>query len=112
MSFDADFDAYWLRFVREHLKPATQYAHLAGDLWSVSLFLRGFTQRKLWRVILSPLPLLLFSQFSHRYIEHNQPMRFLDNPTWYLRCEIKMLIHIMQNTMAPEVERALAFVEQ
>jgi hypothetical protein len=108
MSEDLDFDGYWLRFVRDHLKPTTQYAHLVGDLWSVSLLVRGMVRRKFWRVALSPLPLLLFSQFSHRYIEHNQPLRFLDNPTWYLRCEIKMALHLLQNTMPDEIERALA----
>jgi hypothetical protein len=108
MSDTDDFDGYWLRFVRDHRKPATQYAHLVGDLWSASLFLRGLLRGKLWRVVLSPLPLVLFSEFSHRYIEHNDPLRFLDNPAWYLRCEIKMVLHLMQNTMSQEVERALA----
>jgi hypothetical protein len=108
MSEEIEFDEYWLRFVRDHLKPATQYAHLVGDLWSVSLFVRGFVRGKLWRVALSPLPLLFFSQFSHRYIEHNQPLRFVDNPTWYLRCELKMALHLVQNTMPGEIERALA----
>ena len=112
MNEEHDFDAYWLRFVRDHLKPATQYAHLVGDLWSVSLFVRGFVQRRLWRVLLSPLPMLLFSQFSHRYLEHNRPLQFLDNPTWYLRCEAKMLQHLLQNTLPYEIERALAAASQ
>lgn len=111
MTQETDFDAFWLRFVRNHTKPATQYLHLAGNLWSLSLLLRGVVRCSLTRIMLSPLPALALSRFAHKYVEHNEAVGFMENPSWFLRCELKMALHLIRNTMQAEVERALASPE-
>jgi hypothetical protein len=106
------FDGYWLRFVRDHQKPGTQYAHLAGNLASLAVLWRGLFGRRLMLLLAAPLPALLAARLSHKYIEQNVPLSAAENPSWFLRCELRMARHLVFGTMQAEVERARAAAEE
>jgi hypothetical protein len=99
------FDAYWLRFVRDHQRAATQWMHVLGNLGTLMLVLLAVVSSWKW-ILLAPLPALIGSRISHRYIERNVPLKASENPRWFLRCELRMVRELVLGTMAREVERA------
>jgi hypothetical protein len=105
---EPEFEAYWLRFVRDHTRPGTQWAHLVGNLTTLAMLWYSLKNRRILGILTAPLPALLASWLSHKYIERNTPLNARENPNFFLRCEAKMAWHLATGTMRPEVERALA----
>ena len=104
---DETFDAYWLRFVRDHSRAGTQWMHLIGNAVSVGLLVSAIRRRSIGRALLAPLPALAASRISHRWIEQNTPLSAAEHPRWFLACELRMARLLLTGGMKSEVRRAL-----
>jgi hypothetical protein len=101
----ADFDAFWLEYVREHSHPLNRKLHAIGISLALACLVAGIFKRKLSLLVLAPILGYGFAWFGHFFIEKNVPKSF-SRPVDSLRASAILYWKTICGEMDAELERA------
>ena len=101
----ADFDAFWLEYVREHSHPLNRKLHVIGVSLALACLVAGIFKRKLSLLLLAPILGYGFAWFGHFFVEKNTPKSF-SRPIDSLRASALLYWKTICGEMDAELERA------
>lgn len=99
------FEAFWPHYLREHARPATRVAHVAGSWAALAVLLAGLATGRWWVL---PVALMIgygAAWLSHLFIERNRPATFT-YPLWSLRGDMQMAWMAATGRLGVELRRA------
>jgi hypothetical protein len=98
------FDEFWPFYLREHARPATRAAHVAGTWTAAIVLLVGVLLGPWWLVLLAPVIGYGSAWVSHLLIERNRPATF-SYPAWSLRGDLRLAWLAAIGRLGPELRR-------
>ena len=101
----ADFDAFWLEYVREHSHPLNRKLHMIGISLALACIVAAIFKRKLSLLLLAPIFGYGFAWLGHFFVEKNTPKSF-SRPIDSLRASALLYWKTICGEMDAEVERA------
>ena len=101
----ASYGEFWPHYLREHARPATRAAHLAGTLAALGMLLWALLAGSAWLLILVPLLGYGFAWGSHMLVERNRPATF-PHPLWSLWSDVRMAWLMVTGQLRAELHRA------
>ncbi len=101
----ADFDAFWLEYVREHSHPLNRKLHTIGMSLALACLVAGIFKRRLSLLFLAPILGYGFAWCGHFFVEKNTPKSF-SHPLLSLRASALLYWKTLCGEMDAEVERA------
>jgi hypothetical protein len=101
----ANFEDFWLFYLREHAKPETRALHYLGTGMSTCALLAFIATGYLWLLALIPLTGYGLAWVSHFFVEKNQPATFT-YPLWSLAGDYRMVVSWLTGHIGEELERA------
>lgn len=102
------FEEYWVLFVKDHTRFGTQLAHVVGNLLMLGLIFAALVFGPWWLLLVSPAPALILARLSHLLIERNVPLKAVENPKYFLRCEFRMMARFFSGKMTGEVKKIVS----
>ncbi len=100
------FDAFWLRYLRDHADPRTRHLHHAGMALALGSIMTAFTVGPMLPfLIAAPLMAYGLAWFSHAVYEHNTPTAF-GHPYWSLISSFRMFGLSLLGRLRAELDRA------
>src|SRR5260370_513535 len=100
----ADYDAFWLRYLRAHGRPATRGLHYAGTLLALAAGVLAIVVD--WRfVIAAPVIGYGFAWTAHLLLEGNRPETF-GHPLWSMVSALRILLLFLTGRLGPHLLRA------
>ncbi len=100
----AEYDAFWLRYLRAHARPGTRGLHYAGSLLALTALALAILADWRW-VILAPVIGYAFAWGAHLLLEGNRPETF-GHPLWSLVSDFRMLLLFLTGRLSPHLRRA------
>ncbi len=100
------FDAFWLRYLRDHADPRTRHLHHAGMALALGSIMTAFTVGPMMPFLIAA-PILAYglAWFSHAVYERNTPTAF-GHPYWSLISSFRMFGLSLLGRLCGELARA------
>jgi hypothetical protein len=99
----ANYDEFWLRYLRAHSSARTRALHYIGSVLAVASLALATVD---WRwLIVAPVIGYGFAWTAHVAIEHNRPETF-GHPMWSLLSDYRMLLLALTFRLTPHLRRA------
>lgn len=103
----ANYEEFWLFYVREHANPVNRALHFIGTTLAVALLVYLFVVQNWWLLLAVPILGYGFAWFGHFFVENNKPASF-KYPGWSFISDFRMWATIATGRMGAEVQRAMS----
>ena len=101
----ANYEEFWLFYLREHANPRTRFWHIAGTAVALALVIMAFATYDFELLIAAVIAGYGPAWISHFAVEKNRPATFR-HPLWSLVSDLRMVGAWLTGTLARELEKA------